>query len=505
VRTMADYGKLKQLTDIVDTLISYDLEKLRREDAVERVGYYNQIIANEHIVENEILPELPIDIKEYTLGQFTFAKLQLAAAEQINNENTGIMEHFNSRELSLVATFDQYNAFDIRTPEELSEKMRRGRNICNLAQEYQNEYKRLDSILDDSEIRKDLKVFLKKQYKERLKNVNEGIQFYIGKYGPKDFFERLGNVGSTANNGSSVIKPIDNNKVEKQKLDQADQKQKRAEKLKQITEAADGKPMRFIYKEDARKCELDFIARFDTKMNQFPLKVYTPIEKKTFEIRNWKEGEHVSKSERSTPDMPWNTRSLYVVQENKFGIFGEKIRKVAIEAVSFNHLDEFEHFGIDSQPANITELLSLVTSLIDTAELGKYLHIIGISSPTGWVEKLTEEFKSSGLIRNYISRFVSFCLIDPVTGELFYNTSDERIVRLSEFFKPEFDHEKIDKVTKYVLDRLPISGYVVFEDVIKETNESRKIANKVFYDLQKEGKYRVRQIKDIGLVLQTND
>jgi hypothetical protein len=234
-----------------------------------------------------------------------------------------------------------------------------------------------------------------------------------------------------------------------------------------------------------------------------PIRIYSPIDKKNFEIRNWNEGEHITSSEKTIPDMPWNTRSLYIVNEKK--LLGEKIKKVAIEAVSFNHLNEFEQFGFDSQKARTGELLSLITGLIDTAESGEYLHIIGISSPTGWEEKLTEEFKSSGIIRNYVSRFVSFCLIDSVTGEVFYNTSDERIAGLTDFFKPEFDHEKVEKVTRYVLSRLGVHGYAVFDDIIKEANESRQIVNKVFYDLQKEGKSRIRQIKDVGLVLQSID
>ena len=519
---MIDQDKLKQLTRIVDLVLSYDLEKLCREDAAKRVGFYNQIKTSESIFEQEFVPESSSGLKEEVLSQFSFAKALLAAAEQVNNEQIGILENFNSKELALVPTFDKYSIFDISTPEEIAEKIKMQKNIGKLAQEYQKEHARLDSILDSPEIRKDLKVYLKKKYTDRFKNVKEGIQAYIGKYGPKDFLELLENREGTVTAEPKNAKTADEIEkigiealkskitsqeqaiqIEKDQIES--QKQEIRKKLEQISGYTEDNPLRFISREDARKYEMDFLARFDTKMHNFPVKLYSPLEKKTYEIRDWGQDEHISISEKNLSHMPRNTRSRYMVKERKHGLYGDKIIKIIVEAASLNHLDEFEQFGYDSRRAGMGDLLGFVTDLIDSAELGKYLHVIGITSPTGWDEKMTKEFNTDQIIRNYMSRFVSLCLIDSMTGETFYNWTDERITGFAELFKLEFDQERIDRVRRDLLHTLGIKKYVVFDDYIKETTETRQIVNKVFYDLQKEGRYRVRQIKEIGLVLQTDD
>jgi hypothetical protein len=77
------------------------------------------------------------------------------------------------------------------------------------------------------------------------------------------------------------------------------------------------------------------------------------------------------------------------------------------------------------------------------------------------------------------------------------------VVRFIDFFEPEFDHEKLERVKNCTTNHLQVKSYAVFDDVAAETGESRAIVNKVFYDSQREGKGKVRYIKDVGLVLQT--
>lgn len=280
-------------------------------------------------------------------------------------------------------------------------------------------------------------------------------------------------------------------------------RQEISDRLNQITEAAGGKSVRFITREDARQCEMDFIARFDTNMHTLPLKLDSPLENKTFEVKSWKEGSHLCFDERSTPDMPWNTRSQYIVEEKRHGLFGEKIKRIVVEAVSFNHLKEFEQYGFDARRANQAEFLGQISRLSDSAERGNYFHLIGMASPTGWEEKVEKELKSAEFAHNYISRFVSFCLVDSLTGEVTYNPADDRIINFVDFFRPEFDKQRLEKIRKFVLDRLIVENYTVFDYAVGETRERGTLVRKVFYDLEREGKGKTKYIKDVGLVLQT--
>ena len=189
--------------------------------------------------------------------------------------------------------------------------------------------------------------------------------------------------------------------------------------------------------------------------------------------------------------------------EKKYVFFGERIDKVVVEAISLNHLEEFERYGFDARRANMADFLGVITKFINTAEMGKYLHVLGIASPTGWDARVKKEIESSDFAHNYVSKHVSICLIDSVTGDVFYNPADDRISKFVEFFQPQFDKEKEAKVNKLIRDKLSLKDYIVFNDILEETNEKREIVNKAFYDLEAEGKHRMRLIKDVGLVLET--
>jgi uncharacterized membrane-anchored protein len=275
------------------------------------------------------------------------------------------------------------------------------------------------------------------------------------------------------------------------------------DRLRQLNEIAEGKSIRYISSEDAKLCEMNFMARFDTKMQFYPVRLYSPLMKKEFEIHSWKEGQHISVSESSTPDMPGNVQDRYIVSDKKHGFFGDKIKRIIVEAISFTHLDEFKKYKFDSRRANLADFLKIITRLVDKAEVGEYLHVIGIASPTGWDEKVKNEVQSTTFAHNYISRYLSFCLVDSVTGEVFFNPSDDRISKFIEYFVPEFNREKIEKARQYVVNKLAVKNYVVFDDAVADVGESRAIINKVFYDLQHEDKGKVKYMKEVGLVIQT--
>lgn len=612
----------------VNIVLDSDLEKLRRDDEVKRTDLWNQIEHNQNIFEDEFVTRLPRDIMLNARSKFAFAKLLLATAAHVNNEETSIVERFNNKELALVERFERFNVFDVLSIEAIVDRIYRKGDIYDMVMElYQSQYSDLDRILDDPEIEKDLKFAFNHRYGKRLNKIKEGVQAYVGQYGPiivvtqieqkvwdkikqseqerKDISESLRRrIAAVA----SRLKPLDEvdqegelfkNKLydierelltgkkpetleplesernrltqsylgfeteiadliaatenrqrelatreaelEKARQEYEQQKQEErqrlvenelkeigairtqlsseavslqeeknslelkrqeiSDKLAQINEVIEGKSIRYITKEDAELCELNFIARFDTKMQSLPLKIHSPVEGKTYEVRSWKEDAHLKFIDRNAPDMPSNVRSRYIVAERRHGFFGERIKKVVVEAISLNHLKEFEEYGFDAKRANLSEFLSLVTKFIDTAEMGKYLHVIGIASPTGWDERVEKELASTSFAHNYVSRYVSICLVDSVRGEVVYNPTDDRIAKFAEFFKPQFDREKVESVKKYALEELSMKDHIVFEDIVEETKEERRIVYKAFYDLESAGKGRARYIKDVGLVL----
>ncbi|KAF5416495.1 MAG: hypothetical protein C5S48_02655 [Candidatus Methanogaster sp.] len=277
------------------------------------------------------------------------------------------------------------------------------------------------------------------------------------------------------------------------------------DRLREIGEVIAGKPLRLVTGEDAKLYELNYIARFDTKMHEFPIRIYNPIEDKNYKINSWGDGHFrmsAGSSSVSGDAGPLNPRSVYAVEARKYRVFGEKVKKVVVEAVSFSHLDEYKEYGFDTRRVGLSEFLTILGGLIPDAETGQYLHVIGVASPTGWDERVVSEIRSKEFAHNYVSRFVSVCLVDSITGEVFYNSADERIALFAPFFKPEFDREQVERVRRFVLDAFSVKDYVWLEDVVSETSEARDIVHRAFCELVDVGGCRMRWIEDVGAVVE---
>jgi len=286
-----------------------------------------------------------------------------------------------------------------------------------------------------------------------------------------------------------------------------------SEKLNQITDVMKGKTVRFVTQEDAKMYELNLLARVETKLHNFPVKIFNPLERKKYTINSWEDhyrfdqkeeiyqGDNTNYAEAEAKN-PLNVRLVYLVEEKRFKLFGEKQKKMAVEAISLNHLKDYANFGFDTNRATLSEFLMALSTSIKSAEIGKYYHVVGIASPTGWDERVIEHIRSNDFVSRYLSRNVSVCIIDSVTGDVFYNPTDNGMVDLIDIFKPEFNREKVERIKKYVLEKFKLKDYIVFNDVFEETKEMREIVNKAFYDIEKEGKGKTRYIKDMGLILE---
>lgn len=266
--------------------------------------------------------------------------------------------------------------------------------------------------------------------------------------------------------------------------------------------ALQGKPIRTIPKDEAKLCELNFIARFETKMEKYPIRLHSPIDGKDYQIRGRKDWVHAILATRETPDMPGNVRSRYAKTEKRHGFFGDPVDRVVVEAVSFNHLQEYELYGFDSRRANLGDLLQIVATHTRSARVAQHFHVLGIASPTGWDERVIAEMESPEFARNNLGSHVSVCLIDSVTGDLHYSPSDERISGFTDFFRLEFDSERVAVVRQAVQQKLAVASHVVLDDVIKDTDEVEAIVLKAFHELEADGKGRVRHVRDVGIVLE---
>ena len=293
--------------------------------------------------------------------------------------------------------------------------------------------------------------------------------------------------------------------------------EERLEELKAILEG--GEVKRFVTSDVAKILEMNYIGRFDIKMNELPKTIYDPIERKERKINRWSYRYKFDDAdkilnlntlkidyEEIMGKLPLNLRSRYVVAEKKYKVFGREETKLIIEASVLGHLLDYGENGFDTRSVTLSELLSVLTGYIDSAELGNYFHVLGIASVTGFDKKVFEHVNSEEFHKNFVSRYVSLCLVDLETGEIFYNESDERIKAYIDLFKPVFDEEKVRAIREYVVNRLELKDFAVLDRVVEEATEGgeegKRLAKKVFYDLEKEGMGKVRYDKEFGVVVE---
>lgn len=273
--------------------------------------------------------------------------------------------------------------------------------------------------------------------------------------------------------------------------------------LKQLREILEGKSIRYVTAADARLAELNFIARFDAKMQRLPLELKSPLDGRTYTIKSWGPEAHIRSEVPSLKkDFPRNECSKYIVSEKRHRLFGEKAAKLVVEAVALSHLEELRHKGFDLRRANLGELLELLAGRIRSAEKGGYFHVVGVASPTGWDVRLLKELSSEGFTRRYLSPNLTFCLIDSVTGESFHSPADERIRGFLELFELELDEEKILKLVEEVKKELRELSVIGLEDFIGEKGGSRDLALSAFHRVAEEGAARLRFLRGEGLVLE---
>ena len=305
--------------------------------------------------------------------------------------------------------------------------------------------------------------------------------------------------------------------IEREKQALKFQKEEIDDKFNLIKEAIEGggSGNRFVPKDLAKLYEMDYIGRFDMKMNELPRDFTNPIDGKRHSVKAWGENHtkldqkydiyNMFKNQMSVSEvetqLPLNVRSRYEINERRFKFFGKKEPQTIIEAMVFNHWKEYAKNGFDTRPVLLSELNSVLVYLINNAEKGQYFHVIAIASPTGWDERIRTYIKSEDFARNFVSRYISLCLVDNETGELIYNSVDKRITEFVSLFEPEFDLEKVNRCKAHIKKEHEYDDYIVFEDIIKETEFEMGIVKKAFYELENEKYGKVIFVNDVGLVL----
>ena len=298
------------------------------------------------------------------------------------------------------------------------------------------------------------------------------------------------------------------------------------------------KSKRYVSADDARAHELNFIARFDTKMHAFPVKIFSPPEGMTHTVTEWKNYHHYDSGTGAGAEqkdatgtdiriVPLNMGSVYAVEKKYFSLHFDKRKEdfafnsdgflspggtvyslgfrkdrktVVVEAFSYCNTGDYADLGFDTRMVTMSALMTVLGPIIQRAEEGDYFHVLGVASPTGWDDPAIAWVKGGDSGSSYMSRNVAVCLIDSASGEIYYNPNDLRILSFIDYFRPEFDLERVEKMKKLIRDEFSKAEYLEFEKIFEKTKEDRFILEKAFYALERENVGRVKFAEGVGLV-----
>ena len=284
-----------------------------------------------------------------------------------------------------------------------------------------------------------------------------------------------------------------------------------AESFSLVEEVVGKKIRRYVSADEARACELDFIARFDMKMHSYPVKIFSPQESLTYQVTDWKNHYHYDSGHDVDPGgkttkggadkvLPLNAGSVYSIEHKDLRFFGKSHKKIVVEATSCCNLSDYADLGFDTRPVTLPVVMAFLRPVIQHAESGDYYHALGIASPTGWDDAVISWVTGDGSGTSYLSRNVAVCLIDSSSGEIFYNRNDLRIISYIDYFRSEFDKERVEKQKRIILAEFDSVEYLEFEKIFEKTKEDRFIIRKAFYELEREKAGKIKFVEGVGMI-----
>lgn len=263
---------------------------------------------------------------------------------------------------------------------------------------------------------------------------------------------------------------------------------------------------------EARQKELDFIGRFDQKIQRFR-EITSPVDGTRFRIDSWKDiheensdmeftgTPNMSKEDITSPSVvfPRNLRSTYSIlraRKTKHGGGG-----FVIEATIFSHIRACKEDGFDVVPASHAELVWLLERSIYSAKHYSALFVVGFASPTGWASEACDAISGEQTGRGFSSLYISPCLIDLRKDTVIANPLDKRLRLFIDVFRGDLDEEVIKRVMDFVESEFVSRESQTLREVAEATDADASLVREAFARLAQKGDYILSHLDKLGLTI----
>lgn len=344
------------------------------------------------------------------------------------------------------------------------------------------------SLLEIEEMKKELKDRFKQKKEKIIKDIEFEKQI--------EFQENLNKkMAYIEEDYRDIIEKLNNKinflKVEKTKIET---KYDKSIDLLQRIRDVKKEGTRFVKTENALSYEEWFIERLNKKfdeMNRNGIK----IEDNNFKICAIEETFNSNNS--NLVRLPKNKQIYVILKEKKLNPFSKKM-ELMIKGVFLSNTEAYKEMNFDVYPISLDGIIGVINNIKDENN-GFDKIVILIASPTGFEDSVIKFVGSDDFFKRYLSKKIALALFDIETGDLYYNEVDEYAKALAPLMSLEFNIEKIERLKKYIENKLFDKGYVTLDEATDEIGDERT-AKKVFYELESIGGGTATYLNEVGFV-----
>jgi excisionase family DNA binding protein len=176
---------------------------------------------------------------------------------------------------------------------------------------------------------------------------------------------------------------------------------------------------------------------------------------------------------------------------------------IEIQVNALSRLDDMVNDGFDTRPLGVEELLPWLAHLSEQADREKMTLLVSLASTTGWDAAAREviQGRRNALGGAFTHRLMLIYLFDLETGDLIYNTGDERARKYAELFVPLTPSEELDEATRAVERELGMFDSLTLAHAAQVLPYPPQVIKSAFERLVRSGRFDIIEMPDLGTTL----
>lgn len=513
--------------------------QVRHEAFAKRIELWNNIRENQDRFLDGECGRFLKDLDLHFRAQFDAALLSLAASFKANEETFSPASYFTDEEIEAYMRIERYQMFDLINSSDLKIRlMSRDRAVLELLRDF---YVYMDNwmngIVYDDQYKITVRAFLKKRWGEYKKKLNEAISNsileldYLGRLIGEWEREAALVAAQSADNArketeesySLVEDELYRELLEKEdelrsRMELIEEREEEIEKLKEeivdkeerireVLQKKDSSDSRFVSLGEVKHYEMNFINRMELNLDG-EVKMFgrTFLVEAVREFRD-ESASGLAKAYDMDPaeavSLPENRMIVAGMTEKK--AFGRRLRLVA-KAIFLSRIERYASEGYDTEPITLIEINRVLSESRERAKsLGKKT-LLCIGSPTGFTDDAVRHIGSEEFHKNFISRYLSVCLTDLETAELYYNPHDNAAKGFALLCRLEFNEEMLARTRRCMEELIEAQNgsrdWILYDDVAEECGRGdQNMLKAVFYEVADSKGWKVRYVDDVGLAM----